>query len=170
MPRDVGELITLERLKELLRYDESTGIFTWKMSTSNRAPVGSVAGGLSSNGYLYIKLDGVSYSAHRLAWFYVRGVWPEDKTDHRDLDRRNNRISNLRPATSSENTCNSKLRSTNKSGLKGVCWLSRKQKWLATITKDRRQYFLGYFSEKEPAHEAYLRAANSLHGEFCRAS
>ena len=83
-------------MKDLLNYDPDTGDFTWKVSTSNRVRVGQVAGTLRHDGYIRIKVNGKLYLAHRLAWFFVYGVWPVEFLDHIDQDKSNNRINNLR--------------------------------------------------------------------------
>lgn len=87
--------------------------------------------------------------------------------DHIDGDGLNNQRSNLRICTSDQNTKNQRLRITNKSGYKGVCWDKRNKKWFASITHNRKQFNLGYFDDPKSAHEAYCAAAIRLHGEFC---
>ena len=120
----------------------------------------------AGNGYIYVTLHDYKLLAHRVAWFYVTGKWPEEQLDHINRDRRDNRLVNLRPASQSQNSCNGSLRSTNKSGYRGVSWEKRKRKWQARIVKDGKQYPLGYFDTKESAYDAYLEAAKRLHGEF----
>lgn len=66
-------MITQARLQELLNYDRATGLFHWQVSTSNRALVGSLAGGTAVNNHRVIIIDRESYTAHRLAWLYVYG-------------------------------------------------------------------------------------------------
>ncbi len=90
------------------------------------------------------------------------------QVDHKDGDGLNNRRSNLRRASPSENRCNQKLRPCNTSGFKGVSWDKSKGKWQAKITIDRKQHHLGRFHSKELAHAAYVKASAQLHGEFGR--
>ena len=160
------ELLTRDRVRELLSYDPKTGLFTWKVRTSNRVKVGDQAGVRAVNGYIHISMDNYKFPAHRVAWFYVYGEWPPQFIDHINGVRDDNRLENLRLATVSQNTTNGVLRATNTSGYRGVSWSKEKQKWIASITKDRKQVNLGYFKTKEDAHFAYLEAARQMHGDF----
>ena len=168
--KETAEVVELDwgYLGEILRYDPQTGSFTWLVSLSNRAPVGSVAGVIAKNGYRYIAIDGRKHLAHRLAWFYVHGVWPADQIDHIDCVRSNNALSNLREANTSNNAANGLLRSTNKSGYKGVSWDAEKRKWVAGVKKNYKRHVLGRFDDPYEAHLAYVAGANRLHGEFAR--
>lgn len=125
-------MITLERLRELLEYDPETGIFRWKVSRGN-AKMQSVAETLHPKGYLDIRIDGKTYKAHRLAWFISQEEWPKAEIDHHDGIPSNNRILNLREATSSENGCNTKTRKDNTSGHKGISWCRARNLWMAGI-------------------------------------
>ncbi len=98
----------------------------------------------------------------------MTGAWP-DQIDHINGDRMDNRWANLRLATNSQNHANSKRYVTNRCGFKGVSWRSDKNKWSARIVRNYRAKNLGYFDSPEQAHEAYVRAAEVVHGEFARA-
>lgn len=160
-----GETLTLERLRALIDYNPETGSMVWKISTSNRNPVGSEAGTIMKHGYRHISIDGKRYLAHRLAWFYFHGSWPKE-IDHIDRDRSNNKLANLRLATRSQNSMNKGTRSDNKSGVTGVTLHKGSQKWRATIHKDGKQVQVGMFETIEEAAKAYQEAANEMHGEF----
>jgi hypothetical protein len=152
----------------LLDYDPLTGVFVWRES-KGRAKKGSVAGSLRPDGYLKVVIDGQQYLLHRLAWFYVYGVWPSETVDHKDTNRQNNAIENLREATYQQNNCN-KLNEMGASGFKGVSWHSCSRKWMARIKSFRKTVYLGIFDTPEQAHEAYCAAAREVHGEFARAA
>lgn len=92
------------------------------------------------------------------------------EVDHIDGDGLNNRRSNLRLTTHSENCRNRRRRSDNKSGFKGVCWNNSRRKWQAQVHAGGKTNHLGYFTSAEAAHVVYCEAAARLHGEFARMS
>ncbi len=167
---NVADHITHERLLQVLHYDPLTGIWT-ALINRRRTRAGSHPAVLNTQGYIQLGVDGRIYLSHRLAWFYVHGVWI-DEVDHRDLDKTNNRLANLRDATRSQNSANKPAQSNNKSGLKGVSWFpgSVSNPWRAAIGYEKKQIHLGLFSTKEEAHAAYVAAAERLYGEFGRAA
>lgn len=162
--------LTLELLKSQLHYDPVTGVFTWLVSRGYgpaKIEAGATAG-TPSDGYVHIYLFGTPYKAHRLAWFYMTGEWPEVDTDHQDLNRSNNAWSNLRDATRSQNIRNITLRADNKSGFKGVFWHKQRQKWTARIHDDGRYKHLGMFDTAEAAAEVFRRESLRIDPEFSR--
>ena len=88
--------------------------------------------------------------------------------DHRDGDGLNNRRSNLRMATRSQNQHNQKLASHNTSGFKGVRWDKQRGKWQAAIRLNGKRKHLGFFPTPEAAYEAYCKGSAEIHGEFGR--
>src|SRR5690554_1763211 len=114
-----AKMITQSDLHEVLNYCPDTGVLTWKKQLAPRGRIGSIAGCAEkkgrSAGRVSIRIHGKLYLAHRLAWFYVHGEWPE-LIDHIDGDPSNNRLSNLRRATKAQNGWNSGPRSHNTSG------------------------------------------------------
>lgn len=153
------------KLREYLDYDAETGTFTWKIK-SGRQPAGSVAGSLWPAGYIGVRVGGKAYLAHRLAWAFVHGEWPQADVDHVDRDKVNNRIENLRIATRSQNMANTGLRSTNSSGVKGVHWSSRAQRWIARVQKDGKHGYVGTFRHLEDAAAAVKLAYEREFGNF----
>lgn len=167
------EDISLDQLREELHFDEQDGTFYWKKERPgphrvDADGVANRAGSLRKDGYIGISALGFKYLAHRLAWFYVKGVWPEDGIDHINGDRTDNRISNLRAANSAQNSRNTALRSDNKSGYRGVSYVKDRKKWVARIVHNYRQIVLGYFEHMEDAIVAYNKASAEFHGEFAR--
>jgi len=158
--------VTADRLREVLDYDPLTGIFRWRIRPANRMRIGQIAGGGHVKGYRRIRVDGLLYLAHRLAWLFVHGDFPILDIDHIDRNRDNNAIENLRVATTSLNCANSRHRRNNTSGFKGVEWRKAKQKWHAGIMVDGRRLHLGTFDTPEAAHAAYMAAAVKHFGEF----
>ena len=161
-------MITQSELKEKLNYDQETGIFTWKVKSSNRIKIGNVAGSIGNFGYVIITIDKKHYVAHRLAWLYVNNILPTKDIDHINGNRADNRIENLREATRSENSCNSKLRSNNVSGIKGISWHNAAKKWEASINVNGIKKYLGIFDSKDLAELVITEARNKYHGEFAR--
>lgn len=94
--------------------------------------------------------------------------FPPTGVDHINGDTLDNRRSNLRHATQSENCCNSRIRKDNRSGLKGVSFDSKSGKWRAQIQIKRQKMHLGMFFRKEDAETAYVSASVDLHGDFRR--
>jgi hypothetical protein len=159
--------ITRERLLEVLDYDVETGVFRWKVKTSRKINIGQIAGTVT-HGYVQIRIDGVIYRAHRLAWLYVLGEWPASDVDHRDRCRSNNRWSNLRLATKSQNQGNTAPWPSNTSGFKGVTWNKKRKRWYAQITIRGVVNYLGSFLDINDAALAYKNAATKYFGEFAR--
>lgn len=160
--------LTQEKIRELLHYDPSTGAFNWRSTRPGLAKKGTQAGNVMSHGYRRISVGGRRYLAHRLAWFYVNGVWPACQLDHINGDVSDNRIENLREATHAQNMLNRKRRSDSSSGFKGVFWKPAVGKYQVFISVDGKRRSLGYFKTAEEGHAAYCRAAEKLHGEFAR--
>lgn len=142
--------LTAFRLRNLLAYSPDTGIFTWLVARGG-VSIGSLAGCVRPDGYVRIKVDGHLYLSHRLAWLYVHGSWPKGHIDHINGVRTDNRISNLRDVTRSEQMQNTKLQSSNTSGVCGVSWYKREGKWRARIKADGRNIYLGCFEDFDKA-------------------
>jgi hypothetical protein len=161
--------LTRARLRELLHYDPKTGQFRWRKRLRNGHRGPSAGCVHSQRGYRYIKIDRRVYSEHQLAWFYMTGRWCRPGIDHRDRDAANNRWSNLRRATASQNNANRRRPRHNASGYKGVYLSRRSGKWYAHIGRNGRIIHLGTFATAQAAHAAYCAAARKLFGEFARA-
>ena len=151
-------ILTQDRLKQLLNYDPETGKFTWRVSVST-VRTGNTAGTTDPKGYVRIAIDRKVYAAHRLAWLYAHGSWPANEIDHINRQRSDNRICNLREADRSLNCHNSNIRKDNISGHRGVGWHKHQKKWRARISLSGQMKELGYFKDKESAIAAYNAAA-----------
>ena len=160
--------LTAEELRRHYAYDPHHGL--WQVL--NPGPLQRRdwwPGAKTSTGHYVLRVFGENYLVHRLAWLWMTGSWPTCEIDHADLDKGNNRWGNLREATHQQNQYNAKARSTNRAGLKGVCFDKRRQMWRATISSAaKHNQHLGYFQPPEEAHEAYRTASQQLHGEFGR--
>nr|DAI72758.1 MAG TPA: endonuclease [Caudoviricetes sp.] len=158
MGRRNHEVLTRERLLDVLDYNSETGLFTWKKKLSARGAIGKKAG-TKSYGYNAINIDGVRYFAHRLAWLYVYGKWPDKEVDHIDRNRMNNAISNLRDVSRTVNALNNSPQNINTSGVKGVTFCQSRNKWQAQINVAGKNITLGRFDSIDEAAIAY-KAAN----------
>jgi len=164
--------LTAEQLRAILDYNGETGIFVWRRRADYRRewnaryvgePAGTVMGA-----YRLISIKKRRYVASRLAWLWVYGKWPSDFVDHANGNKRDDRISNLRAATKSQNSANIGAPVHNTSGLKGVSWDKRSGKWRAQICYQNKRRGLGLFNTASEAHKAYCDEAVRLHGDFAK--
>lgn len=158
--------ISVDRLREVFVYDSENGVFLWK-SSNHVHDAGDVAGSFDKSlGYVTLFVDGTKIVAHRVAWAMVHGKWPISRIDHKDRNRSNNRINNLREASPAQNRVNSPTNKNSKSGYKGVAASRCGTRWRARISFARKTIHLGTHATKEEAHAAYLAAARKFYGEF----
>lgn len=119
-----------------------------------------------NKGYLVIGMNEKIYLAHRLAWYMHFNVWPLGQIDHKNGDKTDNRIENLRIATDQQNRFNTGLRVDNRSGVTGVCWIKTMKCWRAGIHSNRKFVHLGYFASKDDAISTRKAAEEKYAGEF----
>lgn len=153
--------ITQATLKDLLDYNQNTGVFRWRARPRVRA--GKIAGHTRPDGYIAIRVNWELHLAHRLAWLYMTGEFPKEHIDHINGKTGDNRFSNLREATNSLNMQNQKKATKrNTAGLLGVqqnCG-GRHQ---AVLTLNGKRHRFGTFDTPEQAHAAYLAGKRRLH-------
>ncbi|WP_429861016.1 HNH endonuclease [Burkholderia cenocepacia] len=160
-------MITQEQLGRLVTYDPATGLFVWKVARKKCRP-GDVAGRIGARGYVRIKINHTEYAAHRLAFLYMTGAFPEYDVDHKNRIRSDNRWENLRPATHAQNQHNKGAQRNNVSGFVGVSYFSRTGKWRARCKLNGREYPCGYHATAELANAAVMAKRAELHGSFAR--
>lgn len=158
----------LEEMRSFLEYNEENGSFYWKRKAARNTIIGSVAGARNDGGYIIIAIRKRKFRAHRLAWLFVHGSPPPGDIDHINGVRDDNRIANLRLATHSQNMANSRVPCTNTSGIKGVVWDKKLNKWRALIKVNKKSKHIGLFEDKEAAAAAYLEVAKAHFGEYAR--
>lgn len=142
-------MISVEFIKEILAYDSSTGILTWRVRRGPKAK-GSLAGYKHHTGYVQIEINGKAYLAHRLAWAIHYGELPISDIDHINRVKDDNRIENLRLATHSENMNNKTVAKNNTSGYTGVTWYPSRNCWVAKHSRKT----IGYYHTIEEAAAA----------------
>lgn len=162
---NVKDDLSIERLRDVLHYNKETGLFVWKKYINPRGKLGSQAGYINDGGYLLISIDNKRFRAHRLAWFYVYGEWPEYDIDHKNGIRSDNRIGNLRKSTRSQNLCNKKVSVKSKTGIKGVIWDKCNNAYRAQVELKGRK-ITRYVHSLSEAAELVKEMRDKLHGEF----
>lgn len=143
--------ITQELIKDIISYDPGTGVFTWIKRVNGRVPEGSVAGTYQKyknckTKYIAIHIKGKRILAHRLAFLYMTGKFPENEIDHINGNGCDNRWINLRDVTKSDNQRNAKVRSDNKTGVIGVFFDKRYGIWASYIKSGKNRVDLGRYN------------------------
>jgi hypothetical protein len=146
-------------LRQTFVYDAATGLF-YRVGRYPARPSGRV----NSRGYVILRIKGQTYFAHRLAWLYIYGEWPSAIIDHINRERDDNRLSNLRDVSSSQNNLNRTIDTKGRgaSGRKGIAVLKRKDgtlRYQAVLCRDGDVVYLGLFDDIEAASAAYEAAA-----------
>jgi hypothetical protein len=157
--------LSQKALMSALHYNPETGVFTYINGSKKKKP-GREAGNIKTQGYREIHVNGGNYYAHRLAFLYMTGSFPEELVDHINGVRADNRWCNLRPATYSENNRNARLRKDNTSGVKGVCWDRVSKKWFAYISLNKKRHGLGQFETLDEAAAVVAEVRKQLHGAY----
>jgi hypothetical protein len=154
-----SEIITL--------FDYVDGQLIWKVDRRSRKVKGTIAGWNNNLNYKSVCVGSKQYKIHQLVWILHNGDIPKDKIiDHINGNPNDNRIGNLRLATMSENQYNSKIRKDNKSGIKGVHWDKKSNKWKAQLVIKGKKTGLGYYVDLELAELVINEARDKFHGNF----
>ena len=153
----------IKYLQSILDYDSITGILRWKKKQSRKTVIGYIAGTNEPHGYLVITIKAKTYKVHRIVWMLHTGkIIPKQmEIDHINGIRNDNRIVNLRLVTRTENSTNASKRKDNKSGVTGVTWTNRTNKWRARITVNKKEIELGSFTHLNDAIKVRKQAEKS---------
>lgn len=160
--------ITVEYVRSILDYDRETGIFVWRAREGedlwNKQFAGKRAGTINNRGYRRLKIKDKPITEHRLAWFYVYGIWPSDQIDHINREKSDNRIRNLRVVTNSENMLNLPPRKLGPETL-GVYYHRRDNAYIASLQVCGKPVKLGRFKTFEEARAARVAAEIKYFGQ-----
>jgi hypothetical protein len=160
--------MTQDELMSMVRYED--GNLYW-LNTGKGKKTGPI-GWIENNGYRRVEIKKVRYLVHHLVWLFFNGCFPSKDIDHKDNNRSNNRIENLREVTNAENLQN--LRNPLPANTTGYLGVSRypkdKNRFVARITLNGMLRHLGIYDTAEEAHQVYLNAKRQLHpfGEIAK--
>jgi hypothetical protein len=162
--KDANHQEIVQYCNEYFKYDD--GCLFWKKKVCKKSVIGNKVGTFrKSKGYFYTKINKRNYPIHQLVFLIHFGYIPEC-TDHIDGDPLNNKIENLRPASSSQNNYNRGKTKANTSGYKGVFVRDRLNPYSVRIVANKKRYNLGSYSCIHYAARVYNTAARFYHGEF----
>ncbi len=150
-------MLTQDHLKEVLHYDEITGLFTWK-TRKQGVTLGARAGWVDTDGYPRIMIDRRRYMSHTLAFLYMEGAFPKNEVDHLNHNRSDNSWVNLRKVTRVENSRNLSLNKNNTSGHTGVYWDKSSLKYKSQIKLNGDYKHLGSYPKIKDAIQARKEA------------
>lgn len=160
--------LTQDRLKELLEYNPDTGKFT-RIKAAGPRKTGESPGHMNS-GYLYITIDNVTYPAHRLAFLYQTGAYPNSDVDHINMIRSDNRIENLRIVNRRQNMLNMRSHRDSELGKKNIFFRKDTNTYSVRATAEGRYRSFGCYKDLELAELVAEFVRQKYHGEYARDS
>ena len=152
--------INADILRMELTYNPQTGVFTRR--NNPRGDANKAVGRIATKGYRQISVWGKRYVAHRLAWLYIHGEWPQGQLDHINRNKDDNRIENLRVVTNKQNQENVVRWAHNKSGRRGVRFDTGRGKWVAEMKHYGKKHTLGWFDNIIDAVACRMRAEREM--------
>jgi len=158
-----SNILNQKLLLETFEYKE--GHLYWKKTMSNFVKAGIKAGSIRKDGYWKVGFKGKAPTAHRIIFLYHHGYLPKN-IDHINGIKTDNRIENLRAATDSQNQCNAKINTKNKSGIKGVCWNKNTKKWRVYLYINGKFTEFGHYFDINVAKFVANTMRYKYHGEF----
>jgi hypothetical protein len=158
-----------EIIRKLLVYKNGELIWRERGNGSfDKQFAGKTAGHIAEFGRKVIRFNQYGlFVSHVIVWVYHNGEIPNGyDVDHIDNNKLNDKIENLRLATRSQNLYNTRIRTNNNSGVKGVCFNPDNNNWRARLRVNKTQIEVGSFETKEQAQQAIFDARQKYHGEF----
>ena len=152
-----------QRLADAFRYEPDTGFLYWKNASGNgRIKPGTKAGCLTECGGIKITFQRKGYFAHHIVWLMHHGTLPSKFIDHKNGNRADNRIENLRECEQWQNMQNLKESSCGSAGIRGA-HKYRNGRWASAIIVKGQKQWLGTFGSADEAAQAYREAKRQLH-------
>lgn len=148
--------MTEHTIKDILAYHHNTGVFTWKVTRSPNAMQGTLAGSINNDGYVVINTGSRQLTAQRLAWYFTHGVWPSKPIVHINGKKDDNRIENLKEVSRSELSSSSNSGRKSSTGVKGVTYNKANDRYIAQISRNHVNMYIGSFKTLNEARLAYL--------------
>lgn len=161
-------MLSYDRVRELFDYEE--GHLYNKTYRSPRSLEGSKAGNPRVDGYIQLCIDQKMYRLHRVIWLWHYGYLPENSLDHINNIKDDNRVENLREVSPQCNAINSNEPRNNSSGIRGIYFNPKQNRWVAQIKVNQRKVYLGQSSCKLEAACLRLAAEQCLQWETCNRS
>ena len=158
------KILSQEELLNIIEYRD--GQLYWKIKPSKNRNIGDKAGSIKKNGYCMVQINKKLDYAHRFIYLIFYGYIPK-YIDHIDGNPSNNKIENLRESTQSQNLCNKRIQSNNKSGIKGIFWDSRRKEWTASCQINGKT-IRKYCKSIDEAQLVVRKLREQLHGQFAR--
>lgn len=162
-------MLTQEIVRDMFDYREDGNLVRRYSTMGNGNCAGRIVGripdGTRSNRYRTTTVKGQHWCVHKLIYLYHHGVVPE-QLDHINCDTTDNRIENLRVASSSQNMCNRRLFSNSTSGHKGVSWHKAQARWFVYVDVRKKRKNIGYFDDLELADLVSTEARDLYHGRY----
>jgi hypothetical protein len=159
--------LTQKRLKEVLVYNPKTGIFMWKKTGPGRKKT-KIAGGIDVHGYRVINIFYTQYKAARIANLYMLGYLPENQMDHKNKIRDDDRWKNLREVSAQCNLRNCCVYKNNKSGVTGISFGKKDNRWLSDMRVNNKTIHLGQYKDKTDAIKARWEAEKKHNYPNCQ--
>jgi hypothetical protein len=157
-------MVNKELLHSLFVYND--GKLYWKVNRG-RKKAGDIAGNINSRGYMVVGINKKVYSLHRIIFMMHHDYLPVE-VDHKDTDKLNNKIENLRAATHGQNQQNKPLQANNTSGIKGVVWHKTDKKWRVQIRVQGKLKHFGAYNDIDYARFVADAMRHKYHGQFYR--
>ena len=138
-------MIDQDTVKKLFYYDAESGMLIWRNGNGRNVKPWQEVKSKNGSGYYAVKINNKSYTAHRIAWLYTYGQFPTEDIDHKNRNRNDNHLCNLRQVSRTDNCQNISAPSHNKSGHIGVSWIKSHNAWTVYIKVNKKNKWLGYY-------------------------